>query len=427
MSNKISRRAFVGQIGAVGATAGGAMMLPESAGAVPKKPPSPDPKHLKPRRGGWMIWPSGGDDRFNIEHALRNTEPGGTVRLKRGTFKFGGAIAIPDFDGCLVGAGRDKTILTCTDAYNYELWEAPGGGKDLGDPKPPPFPRELIAGSTTRFAPGLIAFYKTPLQTGEDPADRANRIELRDMMCRGSMIGEEWCFGDEVLCISISNTIDWANPGLPLATTRQDVYISRVDAAGYHTPEFGPFGNACACINVLGGLELTDNYDLTGSVDGDALGKANGGLVGLRAAEGNVTFSDCRLSECRLGPAIAGYRDGTLIFENVSTNRCRADCLRFFDNSNCEEIVRDCDLNCNSFTLPPEYAPAGIPNQPSSLGCVLSIQGAESVFGFPQNIQWLTLAFSPTARAAAVAAGHPEAAGWPAGSWRPAGVAKFPR
>jgi hypothetical protein len=306
------------------------------------------------------------------------------------------------------------------------LWEAPGGGKDMGQPKPPPFPRRPVEGSTTLNAPGLIFFFKTPLQSGEDPADRANRIELRDFSMRGSMIGELWALGDECICISISNTINWHNPGLPLPTTRQDVYISRVDAAGYATEEFGPFGNACACINVLGGLDLTDNYDLTGSVDGDALGLANGGILGVRPTEGDVTFSDCRLENCRLGPAIVGYRDGKLLYEDISTNACRADCIRFFDNSNCTQKVRDCDLNCNSFTLPAEYAPGGIPNQPSSLGCVLAIQGLEAVFGFPQNVRWLTLAFSAEARAAAANAGHPEAAAWPPGSWRPRGPVTFP-
>ena len=130
-------------------------------------------------------------------------------------------------------------------------------------------------------------------------------------------------------------------------------------------------------------------------------------------------MSDCRLANCRLGPAIAGYKNGTLVFENISTNGCRADCIRFFDNSNCKMIVRDCDLNCNSFTLPPEWAPGGITNQPSSLGCVLSIQGAEAVFGYTPNLQWLTLAFDPAAHQA-----HPEAG--PLGTWRPRGPATAP-
>lgn len=423
MKNKISRRTFVSQLGVVGAAAGGGMLLPESdaygqTGPSARKP-NPDANHLKSKKGGWVVRPTGGDDRFNIAFALSNTVPGGTVKLTRGTFKFGGSANVPDFDGRFVGAGRDKTILTCTDEYNYELWEAPGGGKDMGQDKPPPFPRRPVDDSYTLNAPGLIIFYKTPLLAGEDPADRANRIEIRDMGCRGSMIGELWALGDEIICISISNTIDWHNPGIPLQTTRQDVYISRVDATGYATPEFGPFGNSCACINVLGGLDLTDNYNLQGSVDGDALGIANGGFLAVRPAEGDVTFSDCKLKNCRLGPGIVGYRDGTLIYENITTDGCRADCLRFFDNSNCKLIVRDCDLSCNSFTLPPELTPTGATDQPSSLGCVLALQGLEAVLGFVPNVQWLSLAFDEAAHAA-----HPQAG--PLGTWRPQGDGKAP-
>jgi len=417
MTKKISRRSFMGHIGVVGAAAGGGMLLPDDSAQAMGGVPNPDPEHLKAKQGGWVVQPNGVDDLANIEFALKNTAPGGTVKLTKGVFKFGGAGSIADFDGVFTGSGRDKTILTTSDEYNYELWEAPGGGKDQGQHRPLPFPRRSVDGSPTKNAPGFLFFYKTPLNTGEDPADRANRIEIRDMACRGAAIGEPWALGDEVLCISVSNTIDWHNPGLPLETTRQDVLISRVDAAGYKTSEFGPFGNACACINVLGGLDLTDNYNLEGSVDGDALGLANGGIVGLRPAEGNVTMSDCRLANCRLGPAIAGYKNGTLIFENISTDGCRADCIRFLDNSNCKMIVRDCDLNCNSFTLPPEMAPGGISNQPSSLGCVLGIQGVQAVFGFPQNIQWLTLAFDPTR--------HPDPR--TIGTWRAQGPSVAPQ
>ncbi len=419
MTNKISRRNFMAHVGVVGAAAGGGMLLPDSDVHGMGGAPNPDPTHLKPKHGGWEVKPNGVDDLASIEFALSNTAPGGMVKLKKGIFKFSGAASIPDFDGRFIGAGRDKTILTCSDEYNYELWEVPGGGKEQGLPKPPPFPRRPVDGSTTKNAPGFLFFYKTPLNTGEDPADRANRIEIRDMACRGAMIGELWALGDEAICISISNTIDWHNPGIPLETTRQDVYISRVDAAGYATEEFGPFGNACACINVLGGLDLTDNYNLEGSVDGDAIGLANGAIAAIRQAEGDVTFSDCRLKNCRLGPAIVGYRNGTLIFENISTDGCRADCVRFFDNSNCKLIVRDCDLSCDSFALPPEYAPNGATDQPSSLGCILAIQGLEAAIGWPQNLQWLSLAFDQAAHDA-----HPEAG--PLGTWRPQGPPKAP-
>jgi hypothetical protein len=41
-----------------------------------------------------------------------------------------------------------------------------------------------------KTAPVLIQFYKTPLVPGEDPAARANRIEIRNLRCRSVMIGE---------------------------------------------------------------------------------------------------------------------------------------------------------------------------------------------------------------------------------------------
>jgi hypothetical protein len=81
--------------------------------------------------------------------------------------------------------------------------------------------------------------------------------------------------------------------------------------------------------------------------------------------------------------------------------------------------VHDCELVCDSFLLPPEYA-AGEEGMPSSLGCVAVFQGMEAALGFPANIRWLSLAYDEAARAA-----HPEAG--PLGPWRPAGPLAAPR
>lgn len=419
MNKKLSRRHFITQMSVVGAAAGGGLMLSETqaseSSGVSTRGPNPDRQHVRRRGRGFKVLPNGVDDHDNLEWALRNTRRGGTVRLVAGTYKMGSTAVIADFDGKLVGAGTDKTTMTCTDSLNYEIWEAPGGGKDQGLPKPPPFPRVPIAGSLTKTAPGLILFYKTPLQAGEDPVDRANRIEIRDMFCRGAMIGSPWAFGDEVLCFTIINSMDWDSPSAEPQTTRQDVHISNMKVAGYKTDEFGVFGNACACITILGGAILTDNYDLDGPTDGDALGLSNGGLLGVTPAEGDVTLTNCDFSNCRLGPGVVGYKNGNLLFENVSTDGCRGNCLQFFDNSNCRMVVRDCDLFCNSFLLPPELTPGGMSTDiPSSLGCVVAIQGLGAGAGFPSNVRWLSLVADPAAHAA-----HPEAG--PLGTWRPQG------
>ena len=413
MSNSISRRHFMSGVAAAG-LATGTTLLPGAATASP-----PDPAYVRKRGRGWRVLPNGTDDHGSLEWAMRHTEPGGTVKLVEGTYKLGSVVVVANFDGKIVGEGPDKTTMTCADQFNYELWEAPGGGRDQGLPKPPPFPRVPIAGTNTKTAPGLILFYKTPLQAGEDPDDRANRIEIRDLYCRGAMIGDDWMFGDEVLCFTIINSIDWNATEVPQVTTRQDVLISGVDVDGYKTPEFGAFGNACACISILGGILLTPNYNLDGETDGDALGLSNGGFLGLVLAEGDVTVRNCKLRNCRLGPAIVGYKNSRLVFENMSTDGCRADCVRLLDNSNCDMYVRNCDLFCDSFILPPEWAAGGAPDQPSSLGCILGLQGVTAALGFPQNIQWLTLAVDPAAHAA-----HPEAG--PFGTWRPLGPAFLP-
>ena len=425
MTSKISRRNLVTQLGVASAAAAGGWALsgPDAQAQSGSSSPSaanPDATHIKATRGGYRVRPTGVDDHPNLEWALRSISPGGTVRLVAGTYKMGNTAIVADFDGTLVGAGANKTTITCTDELNYELWEAPGGGRDQALPKPPPFPRRPIAGTHTKAAPGMILFYKTPLQSGQDPDDRANRIEVRNLRCRGAMIGERWTFGDEVLCFTILNSIDWNSPESMQQTTRQDVLFTGVDVDGYATDEFPVFGNGCACITVLGGPILTDNYDLDGATDGDALGASNGGLLGVNPAEGDVTFRDCAFKNCRLGPGVVGYKDGNLLFDSITTDGCRGNCLQLFDNSNCRMEVRNCELFCDSFLLPPELTPGGASTDiPSSLGCVVAFQGFAAALGFPSNLRWLTLAVDSAAHVT-----HPEAG--PLGTWRPLGPALVP-
>ncbi len=419
MRNSLTRRSVLSGLAGLGAaavinkTSVASDTTPETYNTEGDPPPARD--YLKETGRGWRVSPTGIDDTENLEWALRNTPAGGTVRLASGNFKVAHTIIVPDFDGNLVGAGADKTTITCTDEFNYEIWEAAGA---IGSP-PPRFPRIAIEGSSTRAAPGVILFYKSPPLPGEDPADRANRIEIRDIRCRGAMRGDDWTFGDEVLCFTIANSIDWMSPETTPPTTRQDVLISGVEVDGYASEAFPVFGNSCACITVIGGLVLTDNYDLEGSVDGDMFGTANGGLLGVVPAEGDVTFVDCGFKNCRVGPGVVGYKDGRLLFDNIRTDGCKGNCLQFLDNSGCRMEVRDCDLFCDSFLLPPELAIGGATDVPSSLGCVVAIQGVAAAAGIGFNLRWLTLAVDTVAHDA-----HPEAG--PFGTWRPLGPAFAP-
>lgn len=414
MNDSISRRKFFGRVAALGAAAG-SLALPDSSGAVE----NPDPDHLNQLGRGWRVLPTGNDDRDNLQWAMRNTQPGGTVRLVPGTYKIGRTVIVPDFDGKLVGAGSNKTTITCTDEYSYELWETSGAAA-MGHPKPPPFPRTPIEGTPTKTAPGVLLFYKTPLQSGEDPDDRANRIEIRGIRCRGAMLGEHWMFGDEVLCITILNSTDWLTPESTPVTTRQDISISDLEVDGYSTAAFGPFEVGCACVAVLGGIIVTDNYNLEGSVDGDTWGLPNGGMLGVTPAEGVVTFSDCTFRNCRLGPTVMGLRDSNVLLERIITDRCRGNCLQIFDNSNSNIEVRDSDVFCESFLLPPEFTVGGATDVPSSLGCVVSGQGLAAVPGISSNVQWLSLAIDTKAHKK-----HPEAG--PIGTWRGLGPALAPQ
>lgn len=436
MKTDVSRRQFVTQMGIAGTLATGAIAVSAKAqaqqdddtwstywngqgGTSQTYYSIPDRDHIKQTRRGWRVLPTGADDHDNLEWALNNTPAGGTVRLVAGTYKIGSPIVVPDFDGRLVGRGPSRTTMTCTDEFSLEVWEAPGGGRDQGLPKPPPFPRVSINGSATKTPPVLIQFYKTPLRGGERAEDRANHIEVRGIRCRGAMVGELWCFGDEVLCINVVNSVDWNDPTIRQETTPQDFTLTDVEVDGYRSPAFGPFENACACITVLGTVVLTANYNLEGEVDGDALGIANGGLLDVVPAKGDVVLDSCTFRNCRLGPGVVGYKDGTATFRDIVTDGCRGNCLQIVDVSNMTVTVSDCDLFCDSFILPP-FLVGGITDLPSSQGCVVALQGSAAAVGFPANVQWFQLAYDEAAHAR-----HPEAG--PLGTWRPQGSGSIPK
>ncbi|MEL7547700.1 MAG: hypothetical protein AAGJ84_13685 [Pseudomonadota bacterium] len=435
MKMKLNRRQMLTQMGIASTIVGGAASVPASAeiddDAEWQKlwsndQPSnlnhltiPDRQHIKRRGRGWQVRPTGSDDKANLEWALRNTPPGGIVRLTHGTFKIGSPIVVADFDGRLVGRGSNSTTVTCTDEFSLEIWEAPGGGRDRGEPKPPPFPRVPVNGSKTKTPPALFEFYKTPLQPGERVVDRATKIEVRGIRCRGAMIGELWAFGDEVLCINVLNSFDWHDPEARQQTTRQDFEMSDVEVDGYRSAEFGVFENACACITVAGSPISTANYNLDGETDGDAFGLSNGGLLEFVPAPGDVTMESCLFRNCRLGPGVVGYKDGRALFSEITTDGCRGNCLQIIDNSNMTVIVRDCDLFCDSFILPPQLV-GGIEGLPSSQGCVIALQGSGAAIGYPSNLQWFQLAYNQEAHDR-----HPEAG--PLGTWRPQGPQAAPQ
>jgi hypothetical protein len=159
MTKSISRRRFMGHAAAAGAVAVAAGVPTSAFGSgaeAGSQPPDtddlnfvhplgpgdiPDLDHILPQGRGWKVLPTGIDDHDNMEWALCHTVAGGTVRLVSGVYKVGRPIVVADFDGVLVGAGAARTTITCTDELSVELWEMPGGGKERGELKPPPFPR----------------------------------------------------------------------------------------------------------------------------------------------------------------------------------------------------------------------------------------------------------------------------------------------
>ena len=385
----IDRRGFLRRTGAIAAAGLGATALANAQDWEP----SPDPAHLLRRGRGWKVLPTGHDDHDNLEWALRNTATGGTVRLVPGTYKIGSPILVPDFDGRLVGAGAARTTITCTDEFSYELWEAPGGGKDRNEPPPPPFPRRPVEGSTTRSAPALISFYKTPLQPGERPERRANRIEIRDIRCRGAMKGELWAFGDEVLCINIVNSVDWHHPESAPATTRQDVLISGLEVDGYSTPSFGPFENACACVTILGGPILTSNYDLGGDVNGDALGLETADCSASRPRKATSRSDRARSGTAASDPASSVTRTASCSSRISRPTAAAATACRLSTSASRGVSVRGGDLRCDSFILPPELV--GADHYPSTVSAASSRCKAPSRPSVPRRtsagIRWRTI------------------------------------
>lgn len=378
----VQRRGFLGRMGAVGAFAAGALPALEAHG---NSVINPDPQHIKRRINGWIVLPNGEDDHNALEWAMSNTPRGGYVRLVRGTYKVGSPVVVADFDGWLIGAGTTKTTVTCSDEFSYEVWDNNGNAGS----RPPSFPRVSVNGSLTKTPPTFIQVYRLPVHLGG--SRRPSRITIRDIRFRGAMLHDDlWMFGDETLCVNISNVVDWNQPDTRQETVRQDVTIRNVEVDGYKSASFGIFENGCACITVLGSPVTTPNYNGLGVFDGDAIGAKNGGLIDVVPAQGDVTFKDCIFRNCRLGPGVVGYKDGTVRMIGNEIDGCRGNCMQLIDLGNMEVIIRDNDLFCDPFVLP-GLLTAGIDNLPSSLGCIVAIQGFTAVYGVASNIQYLAL------------------------------------
>jgi len=410
---------FVGTAGALAvcATVQGAMPLaPYRPG--PRDGLNPDPVHVQPFADGWIVRPTGVQDHTNLEWALRHTLPGGTVKLRNGTYKIGRPIVVPNFDGTLRGVGPGSTIITCTDALSIELWEQPGGGASMGEELPEGFPRVSVDGASTKSPPACFVFYKTPLLPGESPESRANSIAIEKLTYRGATRADPWALGDETVFAAIFNSFDWNAPDVDQITTRQDVRASQLLVDGYSSPVFGPFENACSCLTIVGGIVLTTNYDLNVSDEDDGFGAANGGVLRVNPADGDVLLDSCTFRHCRFGPNIVGIANGNITVKRVVTDGCRANCVGVYDASGASVLFEGNDLSCDAFLLPPELA-AGQTDVPSSIGCTVVVQGLSASIGMVFNARFLSLATDPLAHMA-----HPEAG--PFGTWRPQGSALAP-
>lgn len=196
------------------------------------------------------------------------------------------------------------------------------------------------------------------------------------------MLDDLWAFGDEVLCFNISNSTDWLNDSAP-ETTRQDVIVQGVEVDGYRTERFGPFG------------------------------VANGGLLGVTPAEGDVTFRDCTFRDCRVGPGVVGYRDADIRVEDIQTDHCRGNCIQVIDIIESRVRVQDCPLICDSFPLPRSLSVARTVC-PAVRGASSRYREWGAAIGYPSNVQWASLAYSIKAHTA-----HREAG--PLWTWRPQG------
>lgn len=71
----------------------------------------------------FLISPTNTDDTYNIENALNDAadSPGSTVKFTEGTFYLSHRIEIEGFDGYIIGAGKDKTIITQTPGEKINL------------------------------------------------------------------------------------------------------------------------------------------------------------------------------------------------------------------------------------------------------------------------------------------------------------------
>jgi hypothetical protein len=115
---------------------------------------------------------------------------------------------------------------------------------------------------------------------------------------------------------------------------------------------------------------------------------------------------------------VVGYTGGKLVWKNNTTDGCRANCLQIYEVGDSRVLVKDNNLQCDSFLLPPELA-GGATDVPSSLGCMVVIQGLGAALGYPNNLRWAELALDPAAHAA-----HPVAG--PLRTWRPQGPRLVP-
>ena len=68
---------------------------------------------------GWQIEPTGIDDQPNIEWAMSNLTPGGTVLLNGSEFKLSRTVDAVHFSGTLKGLGREVTTIHLLDNYGF--------------------------------------------------------------------------------------------------------------------------------------------------------------------------------------------------------------------------------------------------------------------------------------------------------------------
>ena len=281
------------------------------------------------------------------------------------------------------------------------------------EPPPPPFPRRPFEGSTTRSARVLST--STDAVATRERRRRANRIEIRDIRCRGAMKGE----------------LRWRR-GAVHQYRQQRGLAPPGERAGHDAPGRGDIG-----------LEV-DSYSTPSFVLRDCMPASPFWRpdpdVELRFG-GRRERRRARPRERRTARRHARGRRRHVQIVHVQelpprTRRCRSQEQPLALRENLyrrlpRQLPADCrcrqlpgvgargNLRCDSFILPPELV-GGVTDYPSSLGCVVALQGAFAAVGVPYNVRWHALANDPVAHAA-----HPEAG--PLGTWRPLGPAAAPR